>query len=221
MPLTKGRYVSIPVTMQDFEPKYEANSDGLKAADKKPLDLVSIGLSVAAVILIIIGVFFINQSFKTTNDQVASSSSSSSKSSSSVSTRSSSSISSSVSSSVVSSVSVASVISSSVSSVSSSQVLAFDAVNAPLKTGATNAEIKLKITDVSDVVGGSVVDTGFQNTRWFAKPGIVWGAFELAKFTPAPVVGDIYRVELQITADQSNGAIAEPGAIVILKTYKL
>ena len=208
--------------MQDFEPKYEANSDGLKAADKKPLDLVSIGLSVAAVILIIIGVFFINQSFKTTNDQVASSSSSKSiQPSSNISARSSSSISSSVSSSVASSVSVASVISSSVSSVSSSQVLAFDAVNAPLKTGATNAEIKLKITDVSDVVGGSVVDTGFQNTRWFAKPGIVWGAFELAKFTPAPVVGDIYRIELQITADQSNGAIAEPGAIVILKTYKL
>lgn len=181
--------------MDDKSSNQNPFENGVRASEKKPLDWVSILLSGVAAVLIIVGIYFLNQSVSVLTPQ-AQSSSSSSRSSSSV------------------------AVSSSVSS--SSSVPAFDPATAPLKNGSTNADIKIKVTSVDSVnIGGTTTETGFTGTRWFRTSGISWGAFDASKFTPTPKVGEDWRLELIVTSDQTTGAISAPGAIQVVKAYKL
>lgn len=208
----------------------EPTTTGLRAAEKRPLDWVSVALSVIAALLIVVGIYFLQQSVATTNTLTRSSSSvsSSSLALSASSPVVSSEVSSSSSISIVSSSSESSSLSSSVESeVSSSSVAvvpppAFDPVNDPFKIGSTNAEITIQVTSSGGgLVGGTVINTGFTGTRWFNRPGITWGAFDATPFNPVAQIGDVWRLELSITADQTNGAIGLPGALTVVKAYKL
>jgi cytoskeletal protein RodZ len=196
----------------------EVETHGVKAMNKKPVDWVSVILSVIASVLIIVGIYFLQQSIPLTQQSVAKSSSSSSQSQNSISSISSSS-------------------SESVSSISSSSITApvptpipvpvatipvFDPVNAPLKTGSTNAEIILAVDIANGTnVGGVTEQTGFTATRWFTKPLVRWNSFDATAFAPQAAVGDRWRLELTITDSQQDGAILAPGAITVVKAYKL
>lgn len=197
----------------------ENQQEGVRASEKRPLDWVSVGLSGIAAILIAIGIYFLSQSITMSTNKSSNSSSESSVSVSSSSSAQSSVSTSSVSVSSVSTSSAASSFSSVSSSVSTS---VFDPSTAPLKIGSTNAEIIIKLDGVTETdVAGAVEQTGFTNTRWFRAAGIRWNNFDAAKFNPLPQVGERWRLELIITASQENGAIAAPGAITIVKAYKL
>jgi cytoskeletal protein RodZ len=202
----------------------QTDTGGIKTSQKKPLDWVSVALSGVAAILIIVGIYFLQQSIQLPSSGVAASSSSKSSSSQSVASVSSSS-SSSNSSAVVSSSSSSVAVSSSVSASVASSIVsapAFNPATEPLKEGATNAEIKIEITGVEgNSVSGTVTQTGFIGTRWFAKSGVFWNDFPLTAFATVPAVGETWRLELTITADQTQGAISAPGAIVVAKAYKL
>jgi cytoskeletal protein RodZ len=197
----------------------EVETHGVKAMNKKPVDWVSVILSVIASVLIIVGIYFLQQSIPLTQ-QVAKSSSSSS-----------------VSQSQTSVSSVSSSSSESISSISSSSITApvptptpipvattpvFDPINAPLKTGFTNAEIILAVDIANGTnVGGVTEQTGFAGTRWFTKPSVRWNSFDATAFVPQATVGDRWRLELTITDSQQDGAILAPGAITVVKAYKL